>query len=92
MPAIFAAHLVAAHNGRHGIPAVDGADAPFHLQITGEIVLIIHGDGVLIRRGCGKGQRCACGAGLLYGLVQQVMRPVRTVAFDHILNGILPFL
>ena len=89
--AVFAADFVAAYNGCHRVPAVDRADAPFHIQIAGEGFLLIHGDRVLIWGCGGKRQvrpRCAC---LLYRFVQQVMRPVRAIARDHILNGILPF-
>ncbi len=67
-------------------------DAPFHVHVAGDLKQIIGGNGVLVRRGRRKRQVGARGTGLLNGLVQQVMRPVRAVTFDDVSNGILPFL
>ena len=92
VPAVFAGFLVASHDGCHGVPAVDGADAPFHLQIAGELVLVVHGDRVLIGRRSREWQVGAGRAGLLHRLVQQEMRAVRAVALDHVGDRVLPFL
>ena len=92
MPAIFAGHLVAAHDDRHGVPAVDGADPPFHVEIAGKLGLVIGRDAVLIGGGGRERQVGPCRAGLGHRLVEQEMRPVRAVPLDHVLDGLLPFL
>ncbi|EBA08345.1 hypothetical protein SSE37_16073 [Sagittula stellata E-37] len=90
--AVLGRFLVPLHHRRHGIPAVDGADAPFHLQIAGHVDLVVRRNGVLVGGGRRKGQPCPGCPCALHRLVQQEMRAVRTVALDHVLDGFLPFL
>ena len=91
MPAILAAFFVAADNGGHGVPAVDGADAPFHVQVAGEGLLLIGRDRILVRGRRRERQSCASGAGLLNGLVQKIMRPIGSIAGNDVFYGVLPF-
>ncbi len=92
MPAIFAGHFITAHNRRHRVPAVDGADAPFHFDIAGKRLLIIRRYGVLIRRRRRKRQVRPGRTRLLNRLVQQKMCAIGSIALNHILNRFLPLL
>lgn len=90
--AIFRADLVALDHNRHGVPAVDRPDAPFDVEISRILGLLIDRDRVLVGGGGAERQVGAGLAGRPHCVVQQEMRPVRPVTVDHILYRLNPLL
>ena len=92
MPAVLARNLVAPNHGRHSIPAVDGADAPFQVEVARKGRLLVRRDRVHIAGGRAERQVRAAGAGSANRLVEQEVRAFGAVAVDDILDGFEPFL
>ena len=57
--------LVLAVDHGHGVPADEGFDAALHGTFAGVVELVFGGDGVLVRRGDGRGGGHAGGLGAL---------------------------
>jgi hypothetical protein len=84
--------LVGADHHRHRIPAHVRADAVLDRLVTGNPDLLVDGNGIDVR-GVGRERHVRAGAARLVDyLLDEEMRAVRPLVFEHTVNRIQPFL